>query len=109
MADRGFRTFDEMVGQMQMLDRRKLVEHWKAKGLDFSRLFTKPEVAASVGPYRSEPPHHHRALVPKPEGPGGRGPLSQRAAEPSSRAYPRPQADRRGACRDRPRRPGEDR
>ena len=42
MAALGFRTFDEMVGQMQMLDRRKLVEHWKAKGLDFSKLFTKP-------------------------------------------------------------------
>src|SRR6185312_15738242 len=42
MAALGFRTFDEMIGQMQMLDRRKLVEHWKAKGLDFSKLFTKP-------------------------------------------------------------------
>ena len=37
MAELGYRTFDEMVGQMQMLDKRKLVEHWKAKGLDFSR------------------------------------------------------------------------
>ena len=38
----GYRTFDEMIGQMQMLDQRKVIEHWKAKGLDFSRLFTKP-------------------------------------------------------------------
>jgi glutamate synthase (NADPH/NADH) large chain len=36
MAALGYRKFDEMVGQMQMLDKRKLVEHWKAKGLDFS-------------------------------------------------------------------------
>ena len=32
MAELGYRTFDEMVGQMQMLDKRKLVEHWKAQG-----------------------------------------------------------------------------
>ena len=42
MAAMGFRKFDEMIGQMQMLDQRKVIEHWKAKGLDFSRLFTKP-------------------------------------------------------------------
>ena len=39
MAALGYRTFNEMIGQMQMLDQRKLVEHWKAKGLDFSKLF----------------------------------------------------------------------
>jgi glutamate synthase (NADPH/NADH) large chain len=55
MAELGYRRFDEMVGQMQMLDKRKLVEHWKAKGLDFSALFTKPEVPASVGLHHSEP------------------------------------------------------
>ncbi len=32
--------FGEMVGQMQMLDRRQVIEHWKAKGLDFSSCFT---------------------------------------------------------------------
>ena len=51
-------TFDEMVGQMQMLDKRKLVEHWKAKGLDFSLLFTRPDVPASVGIYHSGPQNH---------------------------------------------------
>src|SRR5215471_13679264 len=45
MAALGYRTFNEMVGQMQMLDQRAMVAHWKAKGLDFSRLFTKPEAA----------------------------------------------------------------
>jgi glutamate synthase (NADPH/NADH) large chain len=50
---------DEMVGQMQMLDKRKLVEHWKQKGLDFSRLFTKPDVPASVGIFHSETQNHH--------------------------------------------------
>jgi glutamate synthase (NADPH/NADH) large chain len=59
MAELGYRKLDEMVGQMQMLDKRKLVEHWKAKGLDFSALFTKPDVPASVGIYHSEPQNHH--------------------------------------------------
>ena len=43
MAELGYRRLDEMVGQMQMLDKRALVEHWKAKGLDFSALFSKPD------------------------------------------------------------------
>jgi glutamate synthase (NADPH/NADH) large chain len=58
MAELGFRTFDEMVGQMQMLDRRKLVEHWKAKGLDFSKLFTKPPAEKGTAIYKCEPQDH---------------------------------------------------
>ena len=42
MAKLGYRTFDEMVGQRQMLDRAKVDSHAKAAGLDFSRLFFKP-------------------------------------------------------------------
>jgi glutamate synthase (NADPH/NADH) large chain len=59
MAELGYRSFDEMVGQLQMLDKRKLVEHWKAKGLDFSALFTKPDVPASVSIFHSETQNHH--------------------------------------------------
>ncbi|HVR59180.1 MAG TPA: glutamate synthase-related protein, partial [Pseudolabrys sp.] len=58
MAALGFRTFDEMIGQMQMLDRRKLVEHWKAKGLDFSKLFTKPPADKGTAIYKCEPQDH---------------------------------------------------
>ncbi|WP_158808956.1 glutamate synthase large subunit [Beijerinckia sp. L45] len=43
MAAMGYRRFDDMIGQMQMLDRAKVIEHWKAKGLDFAKLFHKPE------------------------------------------------------------------
>ncbi|CAA7615237.1 glutamate synthase large subunit [Magnetospirillum sp. UT-4] len=39
MASLGFRTFEEMIGRSDLLETRKAVEHWKAKGLDFSRLF----------------------------------------------------------------------
>src|SRR5208282_4265249 len=42
MAQLGFRMFDEMVGQRQMLDKAQLIEQAKAKGLDFSSLFFKP-------------------------------------------------------------------
>ena len=83
MAAMGYRTFDEMIGQMQMLDQRALIEHWKAKGLDFSRLFTKPV------------------------GAGRRRDLPQREAGSQDPRHPRPQADRGGAGRARPRRAGE--
>lgn len=58
MAVMGYRTFDEMIGQMQMLDQRKVIEHWKAKGLDFSKLFTKPIAPDGVAIYRSEAQDH---------------------------------------------------
>jgi len=43
MAELGFRTIDEMVGQVDKLDVRKAIDHWKAKGLDFSKILYKPE------------------------------------------------------------------
>ncbi|ARN83255.1 glutamate synthase large subunit [Methylocystis bryophila] len=42
MAQMGYRRFDELIGQTQMLDKAEALAHWKAKGLDFSRLFHKP-------------------------------------------------------------------
>ena len=38
MAELGFRTVDEMIGQVECLDVDKAVHHWKQKGLDFSEL-----------------------------------------------------------------------
>ena len=58
MAEMGYRKFDEMVGQMQMLDQRAMVEHWKAKGLDFSKLFTKPLAPEGVAIFNSERQDH---------------------------------------------------
>jgi glutamate synthase (NADPH/NADH) large chain len=58
MAKLGYRTFDEMIGQMQMLDRTRVVDHWKAKGLDFSRLFLKPDAPEGVHIFRCEPQDH---------------------------------------------------
>ena len=48
MAQLGVRTFDELVGRADLLDTRKGIAHWKAQGLDFSRLFYTPEVPADV-------------------------------------------------------------
>ncbi|MEI7613921.1 MAG: glutamate synthase large subunit [Betaproteobacteria bacterium] len=42
MAQIGIRTFDELIGRVDLLDMRKGVEHWKAKGLDYSRIFYSP-------------------------------------------------------------------
>ena len=41
MASLGFRRMEEMTGRVDLLDTRQAVDHWKAKGLDFSRLFHK--------------------------------------------------------------------
>ncbi len=43
MASLGYRKVDEMIGQRQMLDKAELIAHAKAQGLDFSKLFLKPE------------------------------------------------------------------
>ena len=69
---------------MQMLDKRQVVEHWKAKGLDFSRLFLKPHALAV---------HIHNCEVAGSQDPPD----------------PRPPADRRGAVRALRRRAGADR
>ncbi len=63
MAELGFRSFDQMIGQMQMLDQRALVEHWKAKGLDFSKLFTKPKADAATPIFKCEPQDHKIADI----------------------------------------------
>ena len=58
MAALGYRKFAEMIGQMQMLDKTAAVDHWKAKGLDFSRLFHKPEAPPEVAICNSEKQNH---------------------------------------------------
>jgi glutamate synthase (NADPH/NADH) large chain len=58
MAGMGFRTFNEMIGQMQMLDQSRVIAHWKAKGLDFSKLFYKPQAPAGVNIFKCEKQDH---------------------------------------------------
>jgi glutamate synthase (NADPH/NADH) large chain len=59
MAALGFRSFAEMIGQTEILDKSEAIDHWKAKGLDFTRLFHKPEVPKEVAIYNSERQDHH--------------------------------------------------
>ncbi|MGA1096151.1 MAG: glutamate synthase-related protein, partial [Burkholderiaceae bacterium] len=44
MAQLGIAKFDDLVGRTDLLDTRKGLDHWKARGLDFSRLFYQPAV-----------------------------------------------------------------
>jgi glutamate synthase (NADPH/NADH) large chain len=49
MASMGFRKLDDMVGRADMLEMRPAVDHWKARGLDFSQLLFHPEAPSRVG------------------------------------------------------------
>ena len=51
MAQLGFRTVAEMVGRVDYLETRPAVEHWKASGIDLSRLLTIPPRAERVPTY----------------------------------------------------------
>ncbi|MET0090025.1 MAG: glutamate synthase large subunit [Candidatus Thiodiazotropha sp.] len=58
MSELGFRTWNEMVGQSDRLDMRKAISHWKAKGLDYSRLLRKPVAGEGVAIYNCETQDH---------------------------------------------------
>jgi glutamate synthase (NADPH/NADH) large chain len=58
MAQLGFRTVVEMVGHSELLDMKKAIEHWKARGLDFSKIFHKP-VAKNGSPLHQTIPQDH--------------------------------------------------
>jgi glutamate synthase (NADPH/NADH) large chain len=58
MAQLGFRTLSDMVGRSDLLDMRKGIEHWKAKGLDFSRIFYQPPMPPEVARFRCETQDH---------------------------------------------------
>ena len=58
MAALGFRTVDEMIGRSDLIDVRKGVDHWKAKGLDFSRIFYQAPMPAAVARRHCEAQDH---------------------------------------------------
>jgi len=58
MAQLGIRKFDDLIGRSDLLDMRKGIEHWKASGLDFSRLFAQPQVPADVPRFQTETQDH---------------------------------------------------
>ncbi|MDZ7651739.1 MAG: glutamate synthase-related protein [Burkholderiaceae bacterium] len=48
MAQLGIRTFSDLIGRADLLDTKRGIEHWKAKGLDFARIFYRPPMPADV-------------------------------------------------------------
>jgi glutamate synthase (NADPH/NADH) large chain len=58
MAQLGFHTVEEMIGHTERLEPRAAVEHWKARGLDFSNILYQPEVGPEVGRFCSTKQDH---------------------------------------------------
>ena len=58
MAQLGIRKFDDLIGRADLLDTRAGIEHWKAKGLDFSKIFYQPNVPADVSRRHTEGQDH---------------------------------------------------
>ncbi|MHB1121553.1 MAG: glutamate synthase-related protein [Ramlibacter sp.] len=58
MAQLGIRKFDDLIGRSDLLDVKKGIAHWKARGLDFSRLFAQPQVPADVPRLHCEAQEH---------------------------------------------------
>lgn len=58
MAQLGIAKFDDLIGRADLLDMRSGLAHWKASGLDFSRLFAQPNVPADVPRFQIESQDH---------------------------------------------------
>ncbi|MBQ4804602.1 glutamate synthase large subunit [Aquimarina sp. MMG015] len=58
MAQLGFRTINEMVGQVHKLDRKQAIEHYKTAGVDLSPILHQVEASEGVGIYNSEIQDH---------------------------------------------------
>jgi glutamate synthase domain-containing protein 3 len=58
MAQLGIRKFDDLIGRVDLLDTKKGIAHWKAKGLDFSRVFHEPAAPADVARHQIEEQDH---------------------------------------------------
>ncbi len=58
MAQLGFRSIDEMIGRSDKLDMRRAIDHWKANGLDFTKLLHQPTPAPGVAIYNCEAQDH---------------------------------------------------
>ena len=63
MAALGVRSFSELIGRSDWLDKEKAIEQWKAQGVDFTRMFHRPEVPAQVAIRHCEAQNHPIAEV----------------------------------------------
>ena len=58
MAKLGVRKLNDLIGRSDLLDMKQGIEHWKAKGLDYSRIFYQPKVGPEVARYNCEKQDH---------------------------------------------------
>ena len=58
MAQLGIRRIEELIGRADLLDMKRGIEHWKAKSLDFSRVFHQPQVGPEIPRYCCEAQDH---------------------------------------------------
>jgi glutamate synthase (NADPH/NADH) large chain len=58
MAKLGFKTVAEMIGQSDRLNMRPVIDHWKAQGLDYSRILAKPVADNPEEIYHTETQNH---------------------------------------------------
>jgi glutamate synthase (NADPH/NADH) large chain len=58
LAKLGYRSLNDAIGQMDRVEMRRAIDHWKAKGLDFSRILTKPQVPETVALFNRESQDH---------------------------------------------------
>ena len=58
MAQLGIRTFDELIGRSDLLDKSQAIEHWKARGLDFSSIFYQPKSQPGMSIFHTEQQEH---------------------------------------------------
>ncbi|AKU23364.1 glutamate synthase-related protein [Massilia sp. NR 4-1] len=58
MAQLGIRTFDELIGRADLLDKSKAIAHWKAQGLDFTNIFYQPKAKEGMSIFHTEEQDH---------------------------------------------------
>jgi len=58
LASLGFTKLEELVGRSDVLDKVEAIAHWKARGLDFTKLFHRPKVADGIAIRHVEKQHH---------------------------------------------------
>ena len=107
LAELGFRTLDEAIGQVELLDLRPAVAHWKARGLDLSPVLHLPERAITGARSRTRGQDHklERALDNVLIAHAAAGPGPRRAGRHRS-AHPQREPQRRRDARRRGRAPG---
>lgn len=58
LASLGFTKLEKLVGRSDVLDKVEAIAHWKARGLDFTKLFHRPKVAEGIAIRHVEKQHH---------------------------------------------------